>query len=126
MLDKIKELVEQLGSNLEHRGALSDAMKAIGVEVTALKERVEGLAHEATGDTGAAVAALGERLDSLTSAVSSIGSRLDSLGSLVSHDGTVTSLSERIAALEAKAIAPAPAPELNPAPYAPAPQQTQQ
>ncbi len=116
MLEKIKELADKMRANIEHRGALAAVLEDIGAGLDEVKSRIEGLGHEATGETGAAVAALGDRLDSLTMAVNSIGSRLDSIGSrldsmgsLVLSDGTVKSLSERLVALEAKQAAPAPA-----------------
>ncbi|MEX3955899.1 hypothetical protein [Trinickia sp. EG282A] len=109
MLEIIKETVEHLRSNLEHRAPLANALEAIGREIVEIKAHVEGLAHEATGETGAAVKALSDRLDSLTSAVSSIGSNVSSLQS------SVSALADRVAAIEQKP-APAAAPVLTP-PY---------
>ncbi|PMS38450.1 hypothetical protein [Trinickia symbiotica] len=115
MLEKIKTAVEHLRANLEHRGPLAEALEALGREVADIKAHVEGLGHEATGETGAAVKELSARLDSLTSAVSSIGSTLSSFSSATAS--SLSALGDRVAALEQK---PAPAaPTLTP-PYAPA------
>jgi hypothetical protein len=101
MFEHIKAAEEKLSANLDPRPHLIAALKEI-------EKHLAGLGHEATGETGAAVADLESRLGSLTSAVSSLGS-------------TVGAIMPRIEALEAKASAPA-APAV-PTPAAPTPAQ---
>jgi vacuolar-type H+-ATPase subunit E/Vma4 len=105
MLNRIKEAVENMRANVDARLHVASALEEIGNVVAELKERVEGIAHEATGETGAAVTDLQSRLVSLTSAVSSLGSTVGALGS-------------RLDAIEQKEQAPA-APVLH-APFDPA------
>ena len=112
MFEKIALAEENLAANLDPRPHIVAALRAIAT-------RVEALGQEATGETGVKVNELSDRLDSLTSAVTSLGTSLTALGSTVAAlgsltkaDGTVVSLGERLATLEAKASAPAvpPAP----------------
>jgi phage shock protein A len=102
-MSKILEAIKALTQNATHPKFLTEALSEIKTDLDALKERAEGLGHEATGETGAAVAALGERLDSLTSAFNSLGL-------------TFGSITQRIEELEQKANAPV----VQPAPAAPA------
>lgn len=102
MLEKIQEYLAHARANAATHLHAAEVIAALHGEVEALKERVEGLGHEATGETGAVVMDMQSGLASLTSAVSSIGARLDSIGSLVGTDGAVKSLGERLAALETK------------------------
>lgn len=92
-MSKILEAIEALGHNATHPKFLTAALTEIKDGIDDLKQRVEGLGHEATGETGAAVEALGARMDSLTTAVSGVGNLL-------------TALTERVAVLESKPAAP--------------------
>jgi hypothetical protein len=100
-MSKVLAAIEALAHNVTHPKFVSEALAELDAGLADVKARLEGLGHEATGETGEAVTALGSRLDSLTTAVSGVGE-------------LVTALTARVAALEAKASAPA-------APVAPAP-----
>lgn len=122
LLDRIRELTGKMRANIEHRGELAGVLEHIGGEVDALKTHVEGLAHEATGDTGAAVVALGERLDSLTAAFTALGAAVTARMDEVEKNEEIrlrvySTLAARVATLEKT---PVPAPQLQ-APYAPTP-----
>lgn len=107
MFEKINEAVERLRANMDSKLHIAAALQAIG-------EHLKGIEHEATGETGVEVEDLKSRMGALTNAVNGIGQSLSSLsmsvaslGSLTKTDGTVASLGERLAALEARATAPA-------------------
>lgn len=100
-MSKILAAIEALGENMTHPKFMSEALTEIKGEIDTLKERVEGLGHEATGETGAATAALGERIDSLTSAFGSVGT-------------LVSGFASRLEALESRASAPAVPPVVPP------------